>query len=538
MEILIVIPARGGSKGIPRKNLRSMDGHPLIYYVINKALKSKFNADVYVTSDDEEILTHSRKFGARTIKRDSSLSQDSTTLDPVIFNAYQIAKQERKTEYDAVITMQPTSPILKTSSLDRAIQHFINFNLDTVISASDDTHLMWGKEKHFYPLYKKRLNRQDLPAIYKETGGFLITRSFLISKNNRIGDKLDLFLLDSGEEVDIDSYEDWAVCEYLIKRKKIIFVVTGNKVDGLGHVNRALLIANEIVDHEIIFVTTSDSLMAHDIVSSNNYKCIISDNLLESILKIKPNLVINDILDTSAEYIQKLKSYNYKVINFEDLGEGAIYADMVINALYSKKKSDPKNFFSGEEYFCLRNEFVYTKNKIIYPDVKNILVTFGGTDQNNLTKKVLQALEKKFNNIMINVVLGVGYEKIESIEAYKDIKNFTILSDIKNISDYIYDADIVITASGRTVFEIASIGTPAIVIAQNNREMMHPFANEENGLVNLGLHSDIKDDKLINSINKLISSKELRIKMNTKMLSLDFKKNKKKVIKMIRSLIN
>ena len=117
MNILVVIPARGGSKGIPRKNLRLLGGKPLLYYPINNALKSKYNLDVFVSSEDDEILNAAQKCGAKTHKRDLNISDDKTTLDPVIYDCYIQAKSFEKKEYDLIITMQPTSPLLLTKPL-------------------------------------------------------------------------------------------------------------------------------------------------------------------------------------------------------------------------------------------------------------------------------------------------------------------------------------------------------------------------------------------------------------------------------------
>ena len=85
-NILVVIPARGGSKGIPRKNLRLLGEKPLIYYSIKNALQSKYNLDVFISSEDEEILNTAHKFGAKTHRRYLSISDDKTTLDPVIYD--------------------------------------------------------------------------------------------------------------------------------------------------------------------------------------------------------------------------------------------------------------------------------------------------------------------------------------------------------------------------------------------------------------------------------------------------------------------
>jgi len=157
MNILAIIPARGGSKGIPRKNLRLLNNKPLIFYSINNALKSKYITDVYVSSDDDEILTLAKKFGAKVYKRENRLADDKTTLDPVIYRAYQYAKKIENKDYDLIITLQPTSPLLKTNSIDLAIEEMLNdLSIDTMISAKNDTHLSWKfVDGKYIPNYKK-----------------------------------------------------------------------------------------------------------------------------------------------------------------------------------------------------------------------------------------------------------------------------------------------------------------------------------------------------------------------------------------------
>lgn len=92
--VLAIIPARGGSKGIPRKNVRLMHGKPLIYYSIQNALSCSYIDDVVVSSDDEEILSIAAMYGAKAMNRDSALAQDAVTLDPVIYDAVLRMEQE------------------------------------------------------------------------------------------------------------------------------------------------------------------------------------------------------------------------------------------------------------------------------------------------------------------------------------------------------------------------------------------------------------------------------------------------------------
>ena len=539
MNILVVIPARGGSKGIPRKNLRLLGGKPLLYYSIRNALNSNFTLDIFVSSEDDEILNAAQKFDVKTHKRNQNISNDKTTLDPVIYDCYVHAKSYEKKEYDLIITMQPTSPLLQTKTLDSAIDKMIsNADIDTIIAAKDATHLSWRKENQIYiPNYKERVNRQYLSPEFTETGGFLITRSSVISKDTRIGENVDLVILKGREKIDIDTYEDWNLCEYYLRRKHILFVVTGNNTVGLGHVYNTLLIANDILNHKITFLVDKESELAFSVIKEKNYPVIMqkSKNILDDIKKIAPNIIINDRLDTKEEYVIELRSHDFKVINFEDLGSGCEYADSVINAIYPEKTSLPNHYF-GQEYFILRDEFILSDEKIVNSEVKSILITFGGVDPNNYTEKVIRPIYDFCNekNIIITVIAGFGYSNYDSIISYK---NVIIKRNISNISDYMFQADLIFTSAGRTVYEVASIGTPTIVMAQNKREMTHFFASVEYGFSNLGLGYEVSNEDIMFEFISLVNSFEGRKHMSELMKKQDLKSGRKRVHKLIQDLI-
>lgn len=538
-SILIIIPARGGSKGIPRKNLRTLNGYPLIYYAIKTSLNSKFKPDVYVTSEDDEILAFAKKFGAKTHKREDLFATDETTLDPVIYSVYKHLGNSKK--YKFVITVQPTSPLLSTKSLDAAISMILaNTKIDSIISASDDTHLTWRYSRDkFIPNYKKRLNRQKLAPIYKETGGFLISKSKFIKPNSRIGENIELFLLNSFEKIDIDDTLDWNICEYLLKRKNILMVVTGHNKVGTGHIHNLLSIANDILNHNIVFLVDDKSDLAYHVIKENNYTVYKqeSSNLLRDIVEIDPDIVINDILDTTADYVKSLKKKGYLVINFEDLGSGARYADLVINAMYPEKSKYPNHYY-GAKYFCLKNDFLFTQPKIrISKAVKSVLITFGGTDPNNYTKKVLDSIYDhcEEQKIIMMVIVGLGYEKHSSLNRFKNIQ---IHNHTPNLADIMKLADIIFTSAGRTAFEIASLGIPAIVLCQNSREKSHFFANSKNGFINLGEKSKINSQVILSNFTRLARNMDQRKRMHEKMLSTDCRNGKTRVIKLIQSTIN
>ncbi len=172
MKIISVIPARGGSKGIPRKNMRLMHGKPLISYAIENALNCDLINEVVVSSDSEEVLAYASQFkSVICLDRSSELAQDAVTLDPVIYDAVVRCEKSFDTRYDAVVTLQPTSPLLSVDTLSRALRSFINSDVDSMISVVNEPHLRWKRDDkgRIVQDYIERLNRQQLPPSYWET---------------------------------------------------------------------------------------------------------------------------------------------------------------------------------------------------------------------------------------------------------------------------------------------------------------------------------------------------------------------------------
>ncbi|MGD6816612.1 cytidylyltransferase domain-containing protein [Metabacillus sp. 113a] len=534
-NIVAIIPARGGSKAIPRKNVRHLNGKPLIAYTIQAAKKSLFISKVIVSTDDDEIANIAREYGAEVILRPENLASDEVPLDPVIYDAVQKIEQQEKA-YDYIVTIQPTSPLLKTETIDSILKKLIEEQLDTVLTAFDDRHLSWKKQDNTYiPNYSERKNRQYLPFEYRETGAVLASKRNVITPNNRIGDKISLYEVDKNERVDIDSPMDWWIAEKLLNKKRVIIRVDGYKEIGLGHIYRSLTLANGIMDHELIFLMNNQHQLGIDIVKSQNFTVeTFDDNAMHKISEIKPDIIINDILDTKKEYILNLKEMGIKVFNFEDLGSGAEYADAVFNALYPGSVPSG-NFFTGEKYYCARNEFLNIKPKKIASKVNNILLTYGGTDPNNLTLKTLNSITKSKHDFKVTIILGPGYTYEDALneKINKLSKEVTICRSVKNIAEFMLNADIIFSSAGRTMYEIAMVGTPAIIIAQNYREMTHLFGHNYNGFVNLGIHLENSEDDILNTLDRLVIDEDLRRKMNKRMLNHDLTNGLKRVTDII-----
>ena len=539
-KILVVIPARGGSKGIPRKNIRLLNHKPLISYAINIAQSSEYVDDVVVTTDDSEIALLSEKFGASVVRRSDELAGDDVPLDPVVYDAMVQKEKLAFDEYDIVITLQPTSPLLKTSTLDMAIEKFEDFAVDSVLSVVDDRHLSWGfdeKNERYFPNYIERKNRQYLPKDFRETGAILATRRNFVHEDSRLGTNLDLIEVSRQESVDIDNYEDWWIAENYLQKKRIAIVVNAFDEIGTGHVYRCLSIASKLVFHDALFLLDEQHQLGIDIVNSYNYPYKLydgEDDLIKILSEYSPHIVINDILDTSAEYVTALKDDGYFVVNFEDLGEGTKVADVVFDALYEHETSE-KNVFTGHKYYILKDEFYFQPQKVVTQNVENVLITFGGTDPNNFTEKVIDSILSTSYDGRINVILGLGYEGLERlIEKYEPNQSVQIYRNVSDISEFMFKADVIFTSAGRTMYEVCSLGVPTICLCQNERELSHVFANESNGFINMGLGVDIERQAIIDEFVNLVNSYENRMEMNQKMLGVDLKDGFENIWSIIR----
>lgn len=539
-KILVVIPARGGSKGIPRKNVRLMCGQPLISYSIVNALSSKFDLDVVVSTDDSEIERIAETYGAKVIKRPHELSTDQVTLDPVINHALCEMEKSNEIQYDLVITMQPTSPLLKTDTLDNAIKYAIENNFDTVISGINRPHLSWTEiEGKIVPLYKERLNRQYLPKNLLETGAFFISKREFVNEKGRFGPNVSIYKVPDNESIDIDSPQDWWIAEKELSKKTILIRTDGHSEIGLGHIYRCLLLGYNLIDHEIRFVISSKSEAGIKKIRESHFSYIvINDNyeIGELVEKYNCDILVNDILDTDKEYIKYCKNLGVRVVNFEDLGNGAPYADAVINDLYDKR-NDYKNHYWGSEFYCIRDEFLLAKPGEFKEDVQEILIIFGGTDPCNLTYRLFEIIKSIPNNDKIHYtfILGMGYKNSqELIDAADQLDlNIEIVQDVKLMTEYMQKSDIAISSQGRTMLELASMAVPTILLAQNEREQHHEFGYLKNGFINLGLGNKVENQTIRETLIWLINSPQIRKQMKDQMLKKDLKQGIQRVINII-----
>ncbi|HCK64744.1 MAG TPA: hypothetical protein DHW49_00630 [Anaerolineae bacterium] len=231
-EILALIPARGGSKGIPRKNIRSFAGYPLIAWSIAAAKESKLVTRIIVSTDDEEIASVAKEWGAEApFLRPAEISQDKTTDLPVFEHALKWLEDVEGYRPDIIIQLRPTSPIRPKGMVDDAIRILQNHKdadcVRGVVVAGQNPFKMWrfnGEDKPLNPLLevegiKEPYNapRQILPPVYWQTGHIDVIRTSTIAeKKSLTGDVIYPLVIDSKYTVDIDTLSDWAKYEALV----------------------------------------------------------------------------------------------------------------------------------------------------------------------------------------------------------------------------------------------------------------------------------------------------------------------------------
>ena len=227
MTILGVIPVRGGSKGVVRKNLRMIAGRPLVAWTIDQALNAHSDLDILVSTDDEEIAEIARAAGADVpFLRPQSLARDETPTEPVVQHAIEFRAQQGQRP-DAVMLLQATSPLRLPGTLDRAVEQFHTTGVDSLVGVVAQAPFLWRQGNDPTPEYdfRNRPRRQDLgdnDFLYRETGSLYLTRTDIYEQfANRLGGQIGLFVMHEGEGVDIDSELDLAIVEQQLLQARL-----------------------------------------------------------------------------------------------------------------------------------------------------------------------------------------------------------------------------------------------------------------------------------------------------------------------------
>jgi len=261
-----------------------------------------------------------------------------------------------------------------------------------------------------------------------------------------------------------------------------------------------------------------------------NIKMKSFQDFKSAVKEYEPDLIVLDRLNNSASFVESIKKTS-KVISFEDLGTGALLTDITFNEIYNKPVFKSDNIHWGPNSFLIRDAFrILPKNKF-RKRVKDILITFGGIDPRNLSLFILRILFDYFDqlkSINFHLILGPGYPfSMTHLNKFQSIENLHIYPASKDIASIMSKCDIGICSNGRTVFELAHLSIPSIVIPQHEREANHDFPDESKGFIKLGFNSEVHTKKaFLKALFKLLDNQN-RKRLYHNMKEISFSNNKK-----------
>jgi len=336
MNIIAIIPARGGSKSIPKKNIMDFCGKPLIAWSIEQALDCALINSVYVSTDNEGIAEVSKKYGAEIIKRPAELATDTASSEQALLHAIDQIEKKNVENVDIVVFLQATSPLRASSDINNALRKFIDEGADSLFSAAIlDDFLIWGKINDKFTSinydYRNRGLRQDREKQYVENGSIYIFKPDILRKeNNRIGGTIVLYEMEFWKTYEIDSYEDIEICEYYMKSKlsdKSQQFSIPEKIDLIAFDFDGVFTDNKVLvtedGKEAVYCNRSDGL-GIDILKKYSIPMLIISTETNSVVAMRAKKlglkVEQGIKDKKAFLIDYVKKNNYSLDNVIYMG--------------------------------------------------------------------------------------------------------------------------------------------------------------------------------------------------------------------------
>lgn len=474
---LCVIPARGGSKSVPRKNLRLVGGVPLVANAVARARQVPVFSTIVVSTDHPDVAAVARLAGAEVVPRSDDLAGDDVTLVDVVADVYgQVPEPDGG--WEGIAVLQPTSPHLTPATITDALTEMVAEGWDSLMTVTPVLHHHWTDDG---PVYRSRVNRQAMrPRLWSETGGLQAVRTFPAAGCTPAPDKVmvggvhHLWEVGYPESIDVDTPGDLAVARQVADRRRVHFIVTAGDEVGSGHLRRCLAIADEVSHHLVAFGFAGETAeWAVDLVRSHFYP-LISDPELEQ--GSWPDVLVVDALSAGDTVITNARARGVRVLALESTPG---LADVTVNEL-DPPGSDPR-VLTGPEWTILRPELVYLASNPppVEPLAGRVLVTFGGTDPADLTSWAAVAC----SGWDVRVIAPPG--GVAPVEGGVEVVPAPV-----SMAEQFAWADLVVTSQGRTVTEAAACGVPVVSVAANLREATHYRIP---GVLYLGHHATVND---------------------------------------------
>ncbi len=506
--LLAIVPVGSGSANVPDKDLRSLGDRPLVAHTIQTVAAAGVADRLIISTDHEPALRWAMLHGVQAHERPAGPAH----VDPPL--AVVAAELIDALDWHGdVAVFAPSSPFRSVATIQRAVQLFrASPGLDSLATAVREPHGFWldtgGDLVGAQPIAGG--------AILRETGAIALVRASAL----RVGRQLvtarhRLIETPLEEALGIEDNEDLVLARRRVERGTVVFRLRANARVGSGHIYHCLQLADELADQRLRFLLVDCDPFVHELIEEHGYEHRAETDLAADLRAVAgddgPRLVVNDVLDTSAREVLVQRAAGFRVVNIEDLGPGGRLADWVVNALYPIDEASGDNVVSGPAYATLRSEFRDLPPKEIRPRPERVLISFGGTDPSRLGPRCARLLQQRLSNIEIRVIVG-------HTAADDDFPaGIAVAHRVRSMAAEMLDADLLITAAGRTVYEAAATGTPVAVLAQGARDATHVHLGYDSGVVFLGIGPLVDDAHVVGVVERLLADHGLRSELSDRL---------------------
>jgi len=530
-RVVCVVPARGTDR-VPYLNIKRLGDRPLLAHTLEAARGARSLDRIVVSTDDERVADVARRWGAEVpFLRPRALAQDIPSLKPVIVHAVQ--ELERAGERaEVIVVLQPSSPFRDSDAIEAAVGQLASGGFDSVISVSEDRTLSWrARDGALAPLFERAGRREEQPPIYRENGAVVALRREVLDTDERFGKRVGFVVLDKRASFTVHDLDDFWMAERLLRQPRILFRVDGGSALGMGHVYRSLAIADalrELSRADVAFLMSAEHSEGLVTVTRSGYPVRVAgegglESYLEHVRDYSPAILVNDLPALESDYLEALSHLGATTVNLvdtlddiDDVERTERYAEVIVSVM-SAERETLEGFYGGPRYAILRRHFQGVE-KEIRERARLVLLTFGGSDPLGLTLKAARALESLPTEIELLAVAGPAFSYRREFEALQHglSRRVQLINEAGgHIADLMQEADVVVCSGGMSVYEIAALGTPGIVLAQNAREDARMRAFETHGTIRyLGLGSEVGEDAVRSAVETLLAEPESRRQMS------------------------
>jgi spore coat polysaccharide biosynthesis predicted glycosyltransferase SpsG/CTP:molybdopterin cytidylyltransferase MocA len=528
--VVAIVPARGGTDPVPYLNIKRLGDAPLLAHTLKAARDSRYVDLVVVSTDDAHVAEVARAHGAEVpFLRPPELAADLPSLKPVVAHAVRTLESAGE-RIDVVVVLQATTPFRESSAVDAAVARLLDGGFDTVVSVTEDRTLNWREEEDvLVPLFAREGRREEQVPIYRENGAVVALRRAVIDAPSRFGEKVGGLVLDKRAGFTVYDLEDFWMAERLLRQPRVLFRVDGSASVGMGHVFRSLAIAEALRGlsrADIAFLMSADHPEGLVTVSRAGYAVRVvgdrkEETYLEHIRDFAPAILINDLPALEGSYLTALSRLGATTVNLvdtiDDLETTEHYAQVIVSVM-NQDRETPEGFYGGPAYAILREHF-RGREKDVREQPRLVLLSFGGSDPQGLTLKAARALQA-LESVDVVAVAGPAFSFRREFEALAGTlpRRIPLINEAGgHISELMLEADVMVGSGGMSVYEIAALGTPGIILGQNAREdrRMRDFACH--GTVEyLGLGTEVDEATLFSAVRALLLDVERRRTMSAR----------------------